>query len=122
MGLKNWTALLIAGLITIPGYLTIDAAQSDSKLKVGISPFSPFVMSAGEEPIGVSIDFWRRIALKLNVEYEFVECKGVADKLKRLREGQIDIAIGGITITEQREESLFFCPYSAILLPICPRI
>jgi len=51
-----------------------------------------------------------------------VECKGVADKLKRLREGQIDIAIGGITITEQREESLFFCPYSAILLPSCPRI
>jgi polar amino acid transport system substrate-binding protein len=108
MGLKNWTALLIAGLIIIVAVLTVDAAQSDSKLKVGISPFSPFVMLAGEEPIGLSIDFWRRIALKLNVEYEFVECKGVADKLKRLSEGRIDIAIGGITITEQREESFDF--------------
>ena len=93
MGLKNWTALLIAGLITILGVLTVDAAQSDSKLKVGISPFTPFVILAGEEPVGASIDFWRQIVLKLNVEYEFVECKGVADKLKRLSEGQIDIAI-----------------------------
>jgi hypothetical protein len=39
-------------------------------------------------------------------EYGCVECTGVADKLKRLCEGQIDIVIGGITITEQREESL----------------
>ncbi len=108
MGLKNWTALLLGGLIIILGYLTVDAAQSDSRLKVGISPFSPFVMFAEEEPIGASIDFWRQIALKLNIDYEFVECEGVADKLKRLREGQIDIAIGGITITEQREESIDF--------------
>jgi ABC-type amino acid transport substrate-binding protein len=36
-------------------------------------------------------------------EFEYVECKGVGDKLKRLKDGSIDIAIGGITITEERE-------------------
>ena len=44
----------------------------------------------------------------MNVEHEFVECTGVADKLKRLKEGRIDIAIGGITITEEREEIFDF--------------
>ena len=108
MDLKNLAALLIGGLISILGFLTVDASQPDSKLKVGISPFSPFVILAEEEPKGVSIDLWRQIALKLNVEYEFVVCTGVADKLKRLKEGRIDIAIGGITITEKREEIFDF--------------
>ena len=108
MGLKNLNILIMAGLITILGCLTVVAAPSDSKLKVGISPFSPFVILAEAEPTGVSIDSWHQIALKLNVEYEFEVCTGVADKLKRLKEGRIDIAIGGITITEEREEIFDF--------------
>jgi len=106
--LKKWTALLALGLISISGFLAVDAARSQSKLKVGISPFSPFVMLDGQEPSGVSIDLWNQIALVLDFEYDFVECTGVADKLKRLRDGQIDVAIGGITITERREEQFDF--------------
>ncbi|MGD9300429.1 MAG: transporter substrate-binding domain-containing protein [Desulfobacterales bacterium] len=108
MSLKRMPAVLMGGLIAIIIYQTVDAAQSNSKLKVGISPFSPFVILTGDFPTGVSIDLWRELALKLNVDYEFVECTGVADKLKRLKEGRIDVAIGGITITEDREEIFDF--------------
>jgi len=108
MSLIRWAGILTVGLMVILGGWTVDAAQPDSKLKVGISPFSPFAILTGEEPTGASIDFWQQIALKLNVEYEFVECTGVADKLKRLKEGRIDIAIGGITITKEREEIFDF--------------
>ena len=81
----------------------VEAVQSDTVLKVGISPFSPFVMLSGEKPIGVSIDIWQALSRELDMQFEYVECNGVADKLNRLEQGHIDIAIGGITITENRE-------------------
>ena len=108
MALIRWAGILTVGLMVILGGRTVDAAQSDSRLRVGISPFAPFVFLGGEEPSGASIDFWRNVARKLNIEFEFVACTGVADKLKRLEEGRIDIAIGGITITEKREEIFDF--------------
>ncbi|MBW2429253.1 MAG: transporter substrate-binding domain-containing protein [Deltaproteobacteria bacterium] len=103
MILKQKMGMPILALILILIGQPIDAAQSDSILKVGISPFSPFVMLSGEKPIGLSIDIWQALSRELDIKYEYVECKGVADKLKRLQEGRIDIAIGGITITEARE-------------------
>lgn len=86
----------------------LDAAQSDSILKVGISPFSPFVILTDTNPTGMSIDMWQAIALQINREFEYVVCKGVGDKLQRLQHGRIDIAIGGVTITEEREELFDF--------------
>jgi ABC-type amino acid transport substrate-binding protein len=108
MRIKKWTGILTVALMVILGGRTVDAAQSDARLRVGISPFAPFVFLGGEEPSGASIDFWHQVALKLDIEYEFVECTGVVDKLKRLKEDRIDIAIGGITITEEREEIFDF--------------
>jgi len=96
-----YVALVIFALVLILAGQT--AARSDPALKVGISLFSPFVMLSEEEPIGVSIDIWQALSRELEIKYEYVECKGVADKLKRLQEGRIDIAIGGISITEERE-------------------
>ena len=84
------------------------AAQSDPVLKVGISPFSPFVIMSDSGRSGMSIDLWQAMSRQLGIEFEYVECKGVGDKLKRLEEGSIDIAIGGITITEERERTFDF--------------
>ena len=105
--------MIIGVLMVLQGAQTVGAAQPESRLKVGISPFSPFVILKGEKPIGADIDLWRLLAGKMVVDYEFVECTGVADKLNRLRDGQIDVAIGGITVTEEREE-MFDFTHSAI--------
>ena len=103
MILKHKLGVLVITLILSLICQRAATAQSDSILKVGISPFSPFVFWSEETPIGLSIDFWQGLAHELKKEYEFVKCDGVADKLKRLEDGSIDIAIGGITITEERE-------------------
>ncbi len=100
--------MLIFASILILICLAATAARSDSVLKVGISPFSPFVIESTQKPRGMSIDLWQALAREMGTDFEYVECKGVADKLKRLQEGSIDIAIGGITITEEREEVLDF--------------
>ena len=99
--------LIMLSIVILIGQ-PLDAAQSDSILKVGISPFSPFVVLTPSGPAGMSVDMWQALANQLDREFEFVECEGVGDKLKRLREGSIDIAIGGITITEEREEIFDF--------------
>lgn len=103
MILKPKKGLLILISILILAGQPVTAAQSDPALKVGISPFSPFVILSDGGPAGISIDVWQALARYLDREFVYVECKGVGDKLKRLEEGRIDIAIGGITITAERE-------------------
>jgi len=89
--------------------LPAHAADPDKILKVGISPFTPFVISSENEHKGFSVDLWKAIAKQLEVEYEFIWSPGVAEKLQNLSKGRTDVAIGGITITEDRETQVDFC-------------
>ncbi|MGD9251910.1 MAG: transporter substrate-binding domain-containing protein [Desulfobacterales bacterium] len=86
----------------------ISAGTERDKLRVGISPFEPFVILNADSPRGVAIDSWEALIPYLGVGFEFVVCEGVADKLQKLGDGAIDVAIGGITITEDRESEIDF--------------
>ncbi len=81
-------------------------------LRVGISPFAPFVIE-GQPPSGYSIDLWQRIAEASEWEFSYVGSVGVQDKLQMLTSGEIDVAIGGITMTRDREEAVDFALPSA---------
>ena len=100
--------LVILGLMAIGGCAMAHAAEAGDKLRVGISPFAPFVMFTDHGPGGAAIDAWHLIAQKLGLEFEFVECKNIVDKLEQLQAGAIDVAIGGISITEEREKHFDF--------------
>jgi ABC-type amino acid transport substrate-binding protein len=76
-----------------------DAGEAEETLRVGISPFAPFVILSGDQPIGVSIDIWHAIADKLRIEYEYVESEGVDGKLKNLKEGKTVLTLPTHTIT-----------------------
>jgi ABC-type amino acid transport substrate-binding protein len=93
-------------LALLPG--AISAGTERDKLRVGISPFEPFVILDADSPRGVAIDSWEALTLYLDDGFEFVVCGGVADKLQKLGDGAIDVAIGGITITEDRESQFDF--------------
>lgn len=99
------TSVFIFVILSLPAH----AADPHKILKVGISSFTPFVISFENEPKGFSVDLWKAIAQQLNVEYEFIPSPGVGDKLQNLSEGRTDVAIGGITITEDRETQVDFC-------------
>jgi len=96
------------GLIVMGCCAVAHAAEAGEKLRVGISPFAPFVMFTDKGPEGAAIDAWQLIARKLGVESTFVACKNIADKLEKLQAGAIDVAIGGISITEEREQHFDF--------------
>lgn len=79
-----------------------------AKLRVGISHFPPFVLLEEDTPRGYSLDLWREIAERLGVDYEYVNSDGVRDKLDKLQDGSVDVAIGGITLTRDREQRVDF--------------
>ena len=87
------------------------ASEGRGPLRVGISPFAPFIFTAETAeapPRGFSIELWKHIAEKLGRDYEFVQAEGVAEKLQLLHTGRIDVAIGGISVTRAREEAADF--------------
>lgn len=102
----------------------VSAETTEPPLQVGISTFEPFVLDVeAAQPEGFAVELWSEVARDLGRHFEFVRCEGVADKLRRLREGSIDVAIGGITVTAEREQNIDFTyPHSRtgldILVPV----
>ncbi|HEV3209702.1 MAG TPA: transporter substrate-binding domain-containing protein, partial [Chthoniobacterales bacterium] len=54
---------------------------------------------------GISVDLWREIASDLKIDFELKEIP-VADRFNALMNGWIDVCIGPITVTAEREEQI----------------
>ncbi len=104
--------LFFSTLVMVSVFAICFASDISSPLRVGISPFTPFVMIKGDKIDGYSIDLWKKIAEQLDLDYRFVKSPGVSGKLQNLMEKRTDVAIGGISITEERERKIDFThPY-----------
>ena len=91
------------------GLSGFSATQTEPILRVGCSNFPPFILlEQGEAPKGYSIDLWEALAREKNLKFKWVPCNGVKEKLGKLDSGELDVAIGGITITRTREEKVDF--------------
>ncbi len=71
-------------------------------LKVGVSGEPPFVERAGDKLGGISLTIWREIAGVNNFDYQLVPQANAQANLDALAAGELDVAIGPITITPQR--------------------
>lgn len=97
-------------------FVAIVQAQSpppdvdDTEVVVAISPFSPFVNvdddASGAE--GFSVDLWTAVAREEGLTFEFRRYANVAEKLDAVANGEADLAIGGISVTLQRERRVDF--------------
>jgi ABC-type amino acid transport substrate-binding protein len=110
---KSILSLILLIIVFSFSFQELAAAKPESAImKVGISPFKPFVMIDDEKATGFAIDVWEKAVEELGLQYKFVISRGVSDKLALLASGDIDVAIGGITVTQKREEKVDFChPY-----------
>ena len=90
----------------------VDGPTQKAKLTVGINAeFPPFEYYEGEELKGFDIDLMNYIGERIGFDIEFVNMS--FDKLiPAVVNGEVDCAISGITITEQRAEVIDFTrPY-----------
>ncbi len=94
--------LAIAFLIFIP---TPVQAQ---KLRVAALGAAPFVIPEADTPTGISVDVWETVAQESNLQYQLIYRNDMAQTLNLLNKGQLDLAIGPISITSERLKKVAF--------------
>lgn len=80
----------------------------EPELVVAVSPFAPFVVVDADEPVGFSMDLWRAVAREEGLRARFEVYDNVTDKLAAVESGAAQVAIGGISLTHDREERVDF--------------
>lgn len=88
---------------------TFASAQDESpNLIVGVHDSPPFVMSEDGQYSGFAIDLWDRMAGDLGYQFEYQEYDTVRELIDATAEGEIDVAVSNLTITEDRASRIDF--------------
>ncbi len=82
--------------------------NDSSKMVVGVAGSEPFV----KDDIGVSLEIWKKLMNKLDIQYTFKRYEGVPQALQALEDGEVNAVAGPISITSERAEKVKFSqPY-----------
>lgn len=85
------------------------AGEEPRPLLVAVGSFAPFVMlDPKRKASGFSIDLWREVAAELHRPYVFITSASVAGAFEDVVEQRVDVALGGLVITEKREHQVDF--------------
>jgi polar amino acid transport system substrate-binding protein len=75
---------------------TLDRVADGGDLRVGVSEEDPYVVLAGDRPSGVEVRLLEDFARRLGARVEYVS-GGEESLVEQLREGELDVVVGGIT-------------------------
>jgi polar amino acid transport system substrate-binding protein len=81
--------------------------MSQKQVLVEISMFPPFVTKFGDSYTGFEIELWGKVAKELDISFSY-ELTDFKELIPRLASQKADIALGGITMTEDRERTIDF--------------
>ncbi len=81
--------------------------MAEHKLRVGVSPVSPFIIKSFGKYSGFEIELWESLAKSTGYSFEYKETP-FQNLLPLLSSGKVDVALAAITINEKREESVDF--------------
>lgn len=86
----------------------VETAPPSTNLLVLTKPLEPLVIENAGEYQGFAIELWQEIARRLNYNYRIEGVETVGELLENVENLAADIAIGGISITAERESRLDF--------------
>lgn len=96
---------------------------STQQLVVGVAGNEPFVFSKNASPKGIAIEIWEEMATKKSWNYTYKNFDNVEDAIYALKRGDLDVAVGPISITSQRLENMRFSqPFYNSSLAIVSRV
>lgn len=103
----NHSFLKFAGAALLGFAASIGAAAAKPLLVAVDTAFVPFEFKQGDKYVGFDIDLWDLVAGELGVEYELrpMDFSGI---LPALQTGNVDVALAGITITDERKKAIDF--------------
>lgn len=109
---RGFLAVCTIGLVALGGGVGADslaAAESapdaaiPQRVRVAVLPMASAVEWEGEQPTGVIIDIWHDLAQRIGLETDFVRADTFRHVLERVARGEVDVGLGPIAITEERE-------------------
>ncbi len=101
------TLWLLMLLLFLPAH-----GEPERHLKVGLIGSPPFVIYQDGKPSGIDVRLWDDIAARLKFKYEFHRMETVDQAIEALHKRELDIVVGGVIITADRERLVNFTqPY-----------
>ncbi|MBJ7221187.1 MULTISPECIES: glutamine ABC transporter substrate-binding protein GlnH [unclassified Brenneria] len=101
-------SLLKASLAALTLAMSISSYAAEKELIVATdTAFVPFEFKQGDKYVGFDIDLWDAIAKQLNLTYTLkpMDFGGI---IPALQTRNVDLALAGITITEERKKAIDF--------------
>lgn len=80
-------------------------------LTVGLSEIKPLVFKHGKKEVGFEIELWEKIAERLKLKYRYKRF-GFLELLTKVAQGEVDVAMAGITQTRSREKLFDFTHFT----------
>lgn len=90
------------------GSASAPATTAPTTFRVAIKPAKPFAFEEGGQWKGYSVEVWNAVAAKNNWRFEWVPTETVPQALTAVQEGKVDVAVGALSVTEEREKVLDF--------------
>lgn len=110
--MKKITLLFFLVLLCLRGNAQDSLVRPTGKLIIGVTEAPPFVIKEGGGFSGLSLDSWRLVNRQLEANYELREYPGLEDLLNAVEQGDVDLSINPITVTDKRMERMDFSqPY-----------
>ncbi|NOY93717.1 MAG: transporter substrate-binding domain-containing protein [Deltaproteobacteria bacterium] len=87
-------------------------APPTALLRVALTGSEPFVVSHPDGPTGISVEVFDAIATRARINYRFVHAPSAAAAIAAVARGDVDLAVGPISITAERAQHVDFTqPY-----------
>ncbi|MDX1696106.1 MAG: transporter substrate-binding domain-containing protein [Ketobacteraceae bacterium] len=88
--------------------LLSSAWASPRDVRVGTKLSVPFTQQENDAWHGVAFDLWNAIARDLDINYSVKQYQTVDELLEAIADGEVDVAVGSITVNAEREKSVDF--------------
>ena len=84
-------------------FIECNLCLAEEPLIVYVNSFSPLTMIEEGKYAGFDIDLWEAIAEDLGLKFRYQQAKSLERIWTDLSYGKADVALGGLTITAERE-------------------
>ncbi|MBT8295574.1 MAG: transporter substrate-binding domain-containing protein, partial [Gramella sp.] len=110
---RQLSILLIIFLFSINGFShQTDSLQPTNKLIIGVTEAPPFIVKRPQGYSGISITSWKMVNEQLQTAYEFKEYPNLETLLFAIEDGEVDLSVNPITVTDKRMTRMEFSqPY-----------
>ena len=106
--MKKFLALTLAVLMIVTCMVAFSSCKKEEKLVMATNAaFPPYEFKEGDDFAGIDVEIAKAIAEKLGMELEIVDVEFGA-VLTGVAEGKYDFGMAGITVTDERKQSMDF--------------